>query len=483
MQKKNKLYLALMIGSILVLILVQFFWLASVYKDYKNSLKQETRLLFATTVTGMLDSLVLSELNPVFIPVVPDTAYALPYFKNFSFQDSSRTVRIEVKREFNGNDTIIDSNKQIQIITSGGPGIADSIRGVFRPLMIGIDSLNKDQKFTFRMNREPLDPKVIETRFNEVLAENNYPIEAKVKRYNVMQESELIPENAISLEEIRIPFGTRIVGYIEIYRGFLFRKMLNPFIFALMVVLFISMSMLAMYRNMLKQQRLSLLKNDIISNITHELKTPVSTIAIILESLENSGVNDKAGKKEEYIKIAKNELKRLTAMADNILKSSLFEKQQNVIFSDLDLDFLLEEKIRSFKPILDSQEFDFRYLKEGNDFKIKGDAEQIGLVVFNLLDNAVKFSRDEKNIEISLKEKENKVNITIKDKGIGIPETYQKEIFEKFVRVPQQDLHDIKGYGLGLAQVAIIVKAHGGKISLDSQVGKGATFTIQFQKR
>jgi signal transduction histidine kinase len=155
----------------------------------------------------------------------------------------------------------------------------------------------------------------------------------------------------------------------------------------------------------------------------------------------------------------------------------------NVIFSDLDLDFLLEEKIRSFKPILDSQEFDFRYLKEGNDFKIKGDAEQIGLVVFNLLDNAVKFSRDEKNIEISLKEKENKVNITIKDKGIGIPETYQKEIFEKFVRVPQQDLHDIKGYGLGLAQVAIIVKAHGGKISLDSQVGKGATFTIQFQKR
>ena len=124
------------------------------------------------------------------------------------------------------------------------------------------------------MNREPLDPQMIETRFNVVLAESNYPIEAKVKRYNVMQESDPIPVSAISLEEIRIPFGTRIIGYIESYQGFLYRKMLNPFLFALLVVLFISWSMLAMYRNMLKQQRLNLLNNYIITNITHELKTP-----------------------------------------------------------------------------------------------------------------------------------------------------------------------------------------------------------------
>ena len=465
-----------------MLILVQFFWLASVYKDYKNSLKQETRLLFATTVTGMLDSLVLSELNPVFIPGVPDTVYALPHFKNFSFQDSSRTVRIEVKREFNGNDTIIDSNKQIQIITSGGPGIADSIRGVFRPLMIGIDSLNKDQKFTFRMNREPLDPKVIETRFNEVLAENGYPIEAKVKRYNVMQESELIPENAISLEEIRIPFGTRIVGYIETYRGFLFRKMLNPFIFALMVVLFISMSMLAMYRNMLKQQRLNLLKNDIISNITHELKTPVSTVAIVLESLENFGAKDNIETRKEYIQIAKNELKRLTAMAENILKSSVLEKEEKVNFRPLELDLVLEERINSFKPLLQSQSFEFRYQKEGNQFRIYGNEEQLSLVFFNLLDNAIKYSKDHKSIHVHLHESDNKITLKISDKGIGIPEGYQKEIFEKFIRVPQQDLHDVKGYGLGLAHVAAIVQSHNGKISLDSQLGKGSTFTIQFQK-
>ncbi|WP_373497130.1 sensor histidine kinase [Aquiflexum sp.] len=482
MQKKNKLYLVLMIGSIMVLILVQFFWLASVYKDYKNSLKQETRLLFATTVTGMLDSLVLKDLNPVFIPGIPDTAFASPKFRNFPFQDSLRGVRIEVTRESNGNDTIFGSNRQIQIISTGNPGFADSLRRVFRPLMMGIDSLKEDRKFTFRMNRESLDPKLIETRFNEILAENDCPLEAKVRRYEVMQETGPIPSNAISLEEIRVPFGTRIVGYIEAYRGFLLKKMLNPFLFAVLVVLFISWSMFAMYSNMLKQQRLNLLKNDIISNITHELKTPVSTVAIVLESLENFGAKDNMETRKEYIQIAKNELIRLTAMAENILKSSVLEKDEKVNFRPLELDVLLEERINSFRPMLESQSFEFSYQKEGQQFKIYGNEEQLSLVIFNLLDNAIKYSKDHKSIHVHLHESDHKITLKISDKGIGIPEGYQKEIFEKFIRVPQQDLHDVKGYGLGLAQVAAITQSHGGKISLDSQLGKGSTFTLQFQK-
>lgn len=483
MQKKNKLYLALMVGSILVLILVQCFWLASVYKDYKNSLKQETRLLFATTVTGMLDSMVLRDLKPVFMPGIPDTAYLLSSnFRNFSFQDSIRNVRIEVKREAHGSDTIIGSNSHIQIITTGDSGLTDSLRRVFRPLMMGIDSLKEDRNFTFRMNREPLDPQLIETRFNEVLVKNNYPIEAKVKRYDIKKEADPTPKNTISLEEIRIPFGTRIIGYIETYQGFLFKKMLNPFLFAVLVVLFISWSMLAMYRNMLKQQRLNLLKNDIISNITHELKTPVSTVAIVLESLENFGAKDNYETRKEYIQIAKNELKRLTAMAENILKSSVLEKEEKVNFKPLELDLALEERINSLKPLMQSQSFEFRYQKEGNQFRIYGNEEQLSLVFFNLLDNAIKYSKDHKSIHVHLHESDNKITIKISDKGIGIPEGYQKEIFEKFIRVPQQDLHDVKGYGLGLAQVAAIIQSHGGKISLDSHLGKGSIFTLQFQK-
>jgi two-component system, OmpR family, phosphate regulon sensor histidine kinase PhoR len=479
MQSRNRRYLWLMIGSILVLALVQFFWLESVYRDYKNSLKQETRLLFASTVTGMLDSLVLKEMKPVFIQGVPDTMY----LDKFSFQDTLKNIRIEVRKEENKEDTLLIKEQQkIRIFTSGDQISKDSVYKIFRPLIQGIDSLKGENRFTFSMDRQSLDPGQIEKTFNEVLAASGYPLQARVKRFNLMQETEKIPDKAISLEEIRIPFGTRIIGYIESYQGFLIQKMLMPVLFALLVLLFISWSMIAMYRNMLKQQRLNLLKNDIISNITHELKTPVSTVSIVLESLENFGVNDKPETRKEYIQIAKNELKRLTAIAENILKSSVLEKEQKLSFATLDLDILLEEKIQSFKPILESRAFEFRYIKEGNDFKIKGDSEQLGLVVYNLLDNAVKYSKDDKNIVISLKEKDNKVIIQVMDKGIGIPEAYQKEIFEKFIRVPQQDLHDVKGYGLGLAQVAAIVQAHKGKISLESQVGKGSTFTLQFLK-
>jgi two-component system, OmpR family, phosphate regulon sensor histidine kinase PhoR len=482
MQNKNKLYFILMTGSILVLFLVQFFWLSSVYKDYKNSLTQETRLLFATTVTGMLDSLVLKELKPVFVPGIPDTVFMKKHINKLNFKDTLRSVRIEINREEVEGDSSAEKDRKILVFTAGDEFSGDSIQGIFRPIIQGIDSLKWENRFTFSMDGQSLDAKQVAKKFNEVLASNNYPLKAEVQRFELGQGSVTVPKGAISLEEIRIPFGTRIIGYIESYQGFLLQKMLLPFLFALLVILLISWSMLAMYRNMLKQQRLNLLKNDIISNITHELKTPVSTVAIVLESLENFGANDKAELRKEYIQIAKNELKRLTAMADNILKSSVLEKETKLSFEFLEMDFLLEEKIQSFKPILESQGFIFRYLKEGNDFKLKGDTEQLGLVIFNLLDNAVKYSKDEKNIEISLKEKENKISITIKDKGVGIPEAYQKEIFEKFIRVPQQDLHDVKGYGLGLAQVATIVQAHHGKILLESHLGKGSSFTVQFQK-
>ncbi|PSL07558.1 sensor histidine kinase [Cecembia rubra] len=483
MQRKNLRYLILMVSSVLTILVLQFFWLKSVYQDYKTSLKQEATLLFANTVTDMLDSLVLRKMTPVFISGLPDSAFVTPLkIEKKTAQDTIRAFRIEIRQEENQAGTKGQVNRQIQVISSGEKIPIDSIRAVVRPLMLGLDSLGEGKKFTFRMNEESLSPEEIESTFNEALIARGYEVNAKVRKYHVEEPIAQLPKNVINLEEIRIPFGVRIQGYLDHYHVFLYKKMLVPSLFALLVILFISWSMLAMYRNMLKQQRLNLLKNDIISNITHELKTPVATVAIVLESLENFGSQQKEDLRKEYIQIAKNELKRLTKMAENILTSSLLEKDQKVSFKSLELDVLLEEKIQSFKPILDHQNFEFQYLKEGSDFSIKGDWEKLGLVIFNLLDNAVKYSKGEKNIKVKLNQSGGKINLQIQDKGIGIPEAYQKEIFEKFIRVPQEDVHDVKGYGLGLAQVREILQLHKGKISLESKEGQGSVFTIQFQK-
>jgi len=483
MQRKNLRYLFLMVSSVLTILVLQFFWLKSVYQDYKTSLKQEATLLFANTVTDMMDSLVLRKMTPVFIPGLPDTAFVTPLkIEKNSSQDTLRAFRIEIRQEANESGSTAQVNRQIQVISSGERIPIDSLRPVVRPLMLGLDSLGEGKKFTFRLNEESLSPEEIESTFRDALLARGYEVSAKVRKYHVEDSIIQLPKSVIDLQEIRIPFGVRIQGYLDHYSVFLYKKMLVPSLFALLVILFISWSMLAMYRNMIKQQRLNILKNDIISNITHELKTPVATVAIVLESLENFGTQEKEKQKKEYIQIAKNELRRLTQMADNILTSSLLEKEQKVSFKPLALDVLLEEKIQSFKPIFDHQNFEFQYQKEGIDFSVKGDREKLGLVIFNLLDNAVKYSKDEKNIKVRLNQSEGKIILQIQDKGLGIPIAYQKEIFEKFIRVPQEDVHDVKGYGLGLAQVSEIIRLHGGKITLDSKEGHGSIFTVQFQK-
>ncbi|MGY6743640.1 MAG: sensor histidine kinase [Cecembia sp.] len=483
MQRKNLRYLLLMVSSVLTILVLQFFWLKSVYQDYRTSLKQEATLLFANTVTDMLDSLVLSKMTSVFIPGLPDTAFVTPMkIEKNSSQDTLRAFRIEIRQEENESGTKGQINRQIQVFSNKEMLPLDSLQPVIRPLMLKLDSLREGKEFTFRMDEASLSPEEIETTFNDALLARGYEVSAKVRKYHVEDSIIQLPKNIIDLQEIRIPFGVRIQGYLDHYSVFLYKKMLVPSLFALLVILFISWSMLAMYRNMIKQQRLNILKNDIISNITHELKTPVATVAIVLESLENFGTQENEEQKKEYIQIAKNELKRLNQMAENILTSSILEKEKGISFSEVLLDVLIEEKIQSFKPILERQNFDFRYFKEGNHFKIKGDKEKLGLVIFNLLDNAIKYSKEEKYIQIKLSESRDKIIFQVQDKGIGIPEGYQKEVFEKFIRVPQEDVHDIKGYGLGLAQVSEIIRLHGGKISLESKEGHGSIFTVQFQK-
>jgi hypothetical protein len=162
MRNKNKLYFILMTGSILVLFLVQFFWLSSVYKDYKNSLTQETRLLFATTVTGMLDSLVLKELKPVFVPGIPDTVFMNKHFNKLNFKDTLRSVRIE-----------INERKSKEILPQRKIGKYWFLQQVmnFREipykvfsgqLSIGIDSLKWENRFTFSMDGQSLDAEQVE---------------------------------------------------------------------------------------------------------------------------------------------------------------------------------------------------------------------------------------------------------------------------------------------------------------------------------
>lgn len=487
MQKKSNLYPVLMVSSILVLLTLQFLWLSSVYRDYRTNLKQETSLLFKQTVTEMMDSLVVRGLSPVILPFGNADTLSPVIGQRFMLTDSIKTIHIEMKVGDSLPENLRELKpsqiRHIHVTSAFGEAHIDSlVKGRLRTVVQRVDTAAHDQRFVLRLQDDRLEPEQIRERFGEVLRENGYPFDVQLQKAERNRGFDSIPPNAFVLEETAVFMGTRLRPYFESLEGYFFRKMLPPSLFAILVIALINISFYVLYRNMRKQEQLNLIKNDIISNITHELKTPVATISVVLESLQHFGAEEDARTKEEYIQIAQNELKRLITMADSILKSSSVGNEKETVLNPVDLEQVVQDAIVPVKPVLDAKGFAFHLEKKGKDFTIRGNPKQLSLVLFNLLDNAIKYSKEKRSIRVTLKEEGGQVTLQVADEGIGIPEPYQKDIFEKFIRVPQEDVHDVKGYGLGLAQVAEIVQAHQGKIHLESHPGKGSVFTVQLPK-
>jgi two-component system phosphate regulon sensor histidine kinase PhoR len=493
MELKNRPYLLLMVLSILVLILLQVFYLNAVYKENKSSLQQETSLLFATTITGMVDSLVWKRASSDGIPLIPVLDSLIDHSRRgVVFRSFDQQFTNDVNDENFHIQVIVDSlgsiktdsskNRVIRIVSRDVNLQADSIRRIVRPIILKSDSFPKRQTFEFNFNKELFGTEEVVEVFNQRLQNQGYDLIAGMKKFSP-GEKDTLPQNnhALYLEEVNIPFGTSFQAYFEDYRKFLWMKMLPPLIFGILVLALISLSFILLYRNIIRQQRLNMLKNDLISNITHELKTPIATVGVVLEALENFGADQQTETRQEYIQIAKRELKRLNKMSESIL-SSAASGQKDSPKTRIEFDKILEEQLLSFKPIMKSKGFLFDYKKDKDDYHFRGNQESLAMMIFNLLDNAVKYSQKTKVISVRLLGYQSQIQLEVQDQGIGIPEKYQKEVFEKFVRVPQQDTHDVKGYGLGLAQVYGAVKQHNGKISIKSEIDKGTLFTIQLPK-
>lgn len=470
-----------MVSSILVMLVLQVFWLNAVYQDYKSSLKQETGLLLNNTVTELIDSLVWKGMAPV------------KFADKISAMDSAGSKPRILIRRFDHKtvpDVLIDSDslsaipgldsitsKTIQIISTDLTVKADSLRRLVRPIFQGTDS-TLNQQFTFSLNTDPIDSALLAEFFNKRLEENDYPLKAVVRKpISELEETEN-GDNKLLINTISIPFGLTYEVFFATYQTYLWGKMIAPISFALLALLLILFSFYVLYQNALQQQRLNMLKNDIISNITHELKTPVATVSVVLESLENFGADQQEQTRKEYIQIAKQELKRLSVLTERILQDAVMGFK-TISKENLNFDQVIETQLAAFKPILSSKNFVLNYQKDAGDYQLKGDEEQLALMVFNLLDNAIKYSAEVKIIQVQLSQQADVISLKIQDHGKGIPLKYQKAIFEKFVRVPQQDLHEVKGYGLGLAQVSAAVHAHEGKIHVTSKEGNGSLFTIE----
>ena len=230
----------------------------------------------------------------------------------------------------------------------------------------------------------------------------------------------------------------------------------------------------------LRQKRSSEIKNDFISNMTHELKTPVSTIALACEALEDPDMRSVKGSSDRYIGMIKEENKRLGALVENVLQTAIVDKGElRLKMEGIRLHELIKHSVDTVQLALEKRagtiSLDFQAL----DDQIDADQTHLQNVIENLIDNALKYSPITPEIRISTWRDSQQLCMVVSDKGIGISKEHQKRIFDTLYRVPTGNTHDVKGFGLGLSYVKAVVESHGGKVSVKSDLGKGTDIRIE----
>ncbi len=253
---------------------------------------------------------------------------------------------------------------------------------------------------------------------------------------------------------------------------------LNLLLAAIFILVIISVFASSLYQ-MLKQKKISEIKTDFINNMTHEFKTPIATINLAIDAIKNPKIIDDKEKVIRYAEMIREENKRMHAQVENVLRISKLEKKQLDLTKGVtDIHEIIDEAVKHVNLIVTNREgYINKHYKAANS-KLLVSKLHFTNVIINILDNAIKYSKDAPKIDIYTDNYRNKIIIKISDQGIGMNKNVQKKIFDKFYREQRGNIHDVKGHGLGLAYVRSITELHHGSVYVESVKDKGSTFII-----
>ena len=500
-----------MLVAIAVITGFQVFWLRENYFKEKRNLEFRSSVVFKETVrrlqskrlnldqvysdsNGKLRVEVLNEPLPAGFPVHP--AEELTDVLNdvtIKVSDSLERIRMDMER------------RTPTVIIKGGEIGKDSLRRRKGNMVISMsETYSKDSgnrrvfferngppreilKFLYSVDslQDSLRVKEIDSAVFFAFDKEGIDVPFSISRSERKVQRERFPAEDLRLpNKITIGFSRPVTYELSLGNsfGFLTKKLASPILFSLFLVGVTVLSFSLLYRNLRKQRRLTEIKNEFISNITHELKTPIATVGVAIEALKSFNAIDDPQKTKEYLDISQNELHRLSLLVDKVLKLSMFEKKEiELKYETLDLKGVVNEVVSSMRLQIEKHHANVSINEEG-DTTLQGDRLHLLSVVFNLLDNALKYGNENIAIRFDLREKGNEVELSVADNGIGISPEYKDKVFEKFFRVPLGNTHNTKGYGLGLSYAAHVVKKHNGKIEVESQPGIGSKFIITLPK-
>lgn len=364
-------------------------------------------------------------------------------------------------------------------------------------------SINKDESdlinpvkqissnyFTAVIN-DTVHPFLLETLLKKHFTNRNLTIDFEYVIYDCFTDS-IVFGNYISVEdadkdELQVASSNikwdKDGHYFGVYfpskNAYILNKM-GIWIFSSSIILIIIIFFSYTINIILKQKRLSEMKNDFINNITHEFKTPISTISLSAEVLLNPDITQQPDRLKSYAKIIQDENNRLKNQVDKVLQLATIERDTLKLENEpIDLHELIKNSVKSFELIVTQQGGSIEMQLKAPEFIFHGDKVHISNILYNLIDNAVKYSPEYPKIIITTSPYKDGIEISVRDNGVGISDEAQKHIFEKFYRESTGNVHNIKGFGLGLNYVKTIVEFYNGNIRLVSKKGEGSTFIIK----
>ncbi len=486
----------LMCLSLGLLLVFQGFWLQKIYNEQAQILKKDADAIFQKVLFEMQDTLLQKSIETFKLQAFDTTQNNLPDLSKikgdfhappptYFWRNKDRFVMIG--KEFKQT---MDSLREKGLTKKSDSLYQKKVQVYFhidqkdssnhhRKMMHHIFKNPDISRFLMNITTDSLRINKVEENYKFALQQANLPLEFEVIRY---QFDEKRPDSTLLQTT---PFecipqkSTYYVARFSDYNWLIFQKMYSYWAFALLLTSITAGAFWLVHQSLQQQKKLANLKNEFISNVTHELKTPVSTISVAIEALQNFNILSNPTLTTEYLEISKNELNRLNILIDKILKTALFEQKGLTLQKErILMTELIEQILNSLKLLFEKQGAKVKFTQEGEQFRIEADATHLTNMIYNLIDNALKYSTQSPEIHLHLQSKNNQMVLSVADKGIGIAPEYQKKVFENFFRVPTGNLHNTKGYGLGLSYVAKVVQQHAGKITLKSEPGKGTNFEI-----
>lgn len=465
----------LIVFTILVITAFQVYWLRKNYREERQLFTARTNVLFRETIFRLQatklktnpDNIRIHERQGMIsISSVLDEETRNKVVGRMPGLRRAMVVAIN-DGIASGRDSI---NVQYRLASPGPPGPPGKRTVEF---LSGVDSLS-----------DSITVKDVIRQYSRVLAREHINVPFTILEIPVdttKREFSPFPDE-LDANSVTIGFSKPVTYQLvfEDNTWYLLKRISQPISISCLLLGVTALSFLLLYRNLKQQQKLAQLKNDFISNMTHELKTPIATVSVAIEALRNFDALDDPQTTHEYLDISANEMQRLALLVDKVLKLSMFENREIALNKEqFDIRELARSVMVSMKLQFEKQQATTTLKATGTNFIITADKLHMTSVLYNLLDNALKYSTKDPEILIHIIDHKNYLEIRVTDNGIGIAKEYKNRIFEKFFRIPSGNRHNIKGYGLGLSYVAHIVMSHMGFIEVESELHKGSTFSVK----